>query len=628
MAADPPLIALQDAALRFGSQPLFEGLSVGLGPDQRSCLVGRNGSGKSTLLKALAGEQPLDQGTLFHKPGARVAYLPQDPVMPKGHTVGAYVAGGLVAAQQGADAADGGHHLVLSVLEKVQLATDTLVDNLSGGESRRAAIARALISEADVLLLDEPTNHLDLTTIEWLEETVARFRGAILVISHDRAFLRRVTSSVLWLDRGRIHKLNRNFADFDAWSADLLAQEEVARHKLEREIKREEHWLHRGVTARRARNEGRLKRLQDLRQKRREWVAAAGTAKLATAASSDGGTLVIEAKDLDKSYGAREEGGRPLVLVRGFSTRIRRRERIGIIGPNGAGKSTLVRLLIGDLAPDRGSLRLGSNIKPLYFDQRRAQLDLESSLWRNLVPDGGDSLMVQGRQRHVVSYLRDFLFHDEQARQPVRTLSGGERNRLLLARLFAQPSNLLVLDEPTNDLDMETLDLLEDVLDQYDGTLLLVSHDRDFLDRLVNGIIAVEGGGRIQDYAGGYQDYLSQRKGAEREARQERRSSGKAVDAAPKTASKATAVKLSYKQQRELDQLPEQIDALTEKIAELNVKLAQSDFFAKDPEAFAAAAEALSKAQDDLMASEERWLELEALKEELDAQRESLAAKK
>ncbi|MEM7170728.1 MAG: ATP-binding cassette domain-containing protein [Pseudomonadota bacterium] len=626
MPPAPPLIALQDAGLRFGPQPLFESLDLGLGSDERACLVGRNGCGKSTLLRTLAGQQPLDSGQRIVKPGARVIYLPQEPAFSLDESVFDFVAQGL--PNMSLEQRESSDHRVDAVLERVKLQGTRQTTSLSGGEGRRAAIARAMVGEADVLLLDEPTNHLDLTTIEWLEDLLARFRGALMIISHDRTFLEKTTNRVLWLDRGHLRRLDQGFAKFESWVENLNSEEAQNLHKLEREIKREEKWLHRGVTARRARNEGRLKRLQRLRSQRREWVQSPGKAKLAAANAEGGGNLVIEAKNLEKSYAGQSddpsEGKQTSkAIIRGFSTRIRRGDRIGIIGPNGAGKTTLVRLLIGDLAPDRGSLRLGTQLTPLYFDQRRASLEPDDSLWQNLVPGGGDSLMVQGRQRHVVSYLKDFLFDEGQARQPVRSLSGGERNRLLLARLFAQPSNLLILDEPTNDLDLETLDLLEDVLALYEGTLLLVSHDRDFLDRLVNGIIAVEGDGEIQEYAGGYRDYLVQR-------RQSQSPSAPKDKTAPKKSgppkAKSAAKKLSYNQQRELDQLPAKIDALENHITALNERLADPTFFEADPKAFETKAQALTTAQAELAHLEERWLELESLKDELAQERVDTAA--
>jgi ATP-binding cassette subfamily F protein uup len=625
MAPPVPLIALHEARVAFGQRPLFNSLSMGLSRGDRACLVGRNGSGKSTLLKVLAGVQELDGGSRFVQPGITVAYLPQDPHFEPGGTVADHVAAGL-----GADHADDPttRHQVDAMLARLNLDGNRQLAELSGGEGRRCALARALIREPDVLLLDEPTNHLDLPTIEWIEDELARFKGALLVISHDRTFLNNLTRNTLWLDRGRVQRLDKSFTHFEDWSQEILARESQEQHRLDRQIHREEKWLQRGVTARRKRNEGRLARLQDLRAKRRDWLSAPGTAKLAVDTAEGGGDVVIEAKEISKTYpdGA---GGRK-TIIENFSTRIKRGERIGILGPNGAGKSTLVKMLIGSLAPESGSIKLGTNLKPVYFDQRREALDPNTTLWRSLAPDGGDSIMVQGIQRHVVAYLRDFLFEDDQARQPVRTLSGGEKNRLLLSRLFANPSNLIVLDEPTNDLDMETLDLLLDVLDSYKGTLLLVSHDRDFLDRLVTSIIAVEGDGKVQEYVGGYSDYLARRRAEadpeanESEARKpSRRNVGQGQTAEP---GKGSARKLSYKDQRELDSLPAKIEKITGRISEIEASLADPKLYADDPGTFSGLAAKLDAAKNELNAAEERWLELEERREALSSDKSSSRA--
>ncbi len=615
MAPPAPLVALNAATIGFGGTTLFEGLSLGLDRGERACLVGRNGSGKSTLLKLLAGAIEPDAGERFQQPGATVTYLPQDPTPPPGQSVANYVAAGFEETL-GADAP--ARHRVEAVLARVGLAGDRELGALSGGEGRRAALARALVGEPGVLLLDEPTNHLDLPTIEWLEEELLRFKGALLTISHDRAFLNRLSRVTLWLDRGRLRRLDAGFAHFETWAEELMAREAEARHKLERKIVREERWLQRGVTARRRRNQGRLARLEALRRDRADWLLQPGTAMLEAATTGKRSDLVIEANGLSKSYPAPEGGERR--VLRDFSTRIRRGDRIGIIGPNGAGKTTLVRLLIGDLAPDAGELRLAAGLTPLYFDQRRESLDPETTLWRALVPGGGDSIMVRGRQRHVVSYLRDFLFDEGQARQPVKTLSGGERNRLLLARLFARPSDLIVLDEPTNDLDLETLDLLVEVLDDYAGTLIMVSHDRDYLDSLATGIFALEGApggapggdGRAVEYAGGYSDYLVQRRGDPAPSPK-----SETTRNVPPTRPKSAPRKLGYRDQRALDRLPGEIEALGREVAALEAKLADPGFYGRDPAGFETATRGLAARRDELAAAEERWLELEARHETL-----------
>jgi ATP-binding cassette subfamily F protein uup len=617
MPPAPPLASLRAARITFGGAPLFDDVTLSVGRGDRACLVGRNGSGKSTLLKALAGEIELDGGERFVQPGARIAYLPQNPVFVADETVARYVARGL-PAPDAAEAQTAGDYRVDAVLERLGLDGTRRLGTLSGGEGRRAALARALVGEPDLLLLDEPTNHLDLPTIEWLEETLNGFAGGLLLISHDRALLRHLSRRVLWLDRGTLRELNEGFEAFDAWASAVLEAEEEAARRLDRKIAAETHWLHRGITARRKRNEGRLRRLQALRRQRAERIKAAGRAKLELGAAETGGQLVIEAQDLGKSYPAAEgePGGRERVILRGFSTRILRGDRIGIIGPNGAGKTTLVKLLTGAMPPDEGAVRLGTNLKTVYLDQhRRAELDDRATLWETLAPAGGDSVMVHGRQRHVVAYLRDFLFDERQALMPVASLSGGERARLLLAKLFTAPSNLIVLDEPTNDLDIETLDLLQEVLDEYDGTLLLVSHDRDFLDRLVTSVIAIEGDGKAVEYAGGYTDYRRQRPADP--------AAPAAKPAAKDPAHPSSArrnrqpTRLSYKEQRELDGLPARIEALAREIAELEGRLADPSLYGRDPDAFDRSARRLEAARAELEAAELRWLELEEKREAL-----------
>jgi ATP-binding cassette subfamily F protein uup len=607
----PPLIALRQARLSFDNRPLFDDLTLALYRRDRVCLVGRNGSGKSTLLRVLAGTQDLDAGERFLQPGTAVAFLPQapeidDPAYDAALSVDDYLR--LDVYDQDRDRSAE----AAALIDALDLKAGSKLGTLSGGEARRAAIARGLLARSEVLLLDEPTNHLDIATIEWLERRLAGYRGALLLISHDRAFLERTVEQTLWLDRGTLRRLEKPFSQFEAWAADLQAAEEQARHKLDRRIAREEHWLTHGVTARRKRNQGRLRQLRELRRERAAWLSAPASVKMTLAGGAKGGDLVIEATGLSKSFAL--PNGTSRVIVEDFSTRIRRRDRIGVIGSNGAGKTTLVRLLIGEIVPDGGTVRHGHGLASVYFDQKREALDPQATLWETLVPGGGDSLMVQGRQRHVVSYLRDFLFSEVQARQPVRSLSGGERSRLLLARLFARPANLIVLDEPTNDLDMETLDLLEAVLGDYDGTLLMVSHDRDFLDRLATGIILMEGDGRAQEFAGGYRDAVEQfgkaSKGGGRDKNAPRRKKGAERPRAP-------GRKLSYKDQRELESLPEKIEALETDIESLRLKLADPELYRNNPDEFTAFSQALAAHETALREAEERWLELETLKEAL-----------
>jgi len=598
--AAPPLLALRDVRLTFGGTPLFEGVTTWVGRGDKTCLVGRNGSGKSTLLKVLAGEILPDAGERFVQPGSRVAMLPQDPALD-GATIRDYVAHGLPEAER--------HqvHRVEAMLDALKLDGGRDPAQLSGGEGRRCALARALVGEPDALLLDEPTNHLDLPTILWLEQWLASFQGAVVAISHDRRFLETVSGRTLWLERGLVRRSESGFAAFPAWQEEVFAAEESELARMGTRLRQEMHWLARGVTARRKRNMGRLRALQTLRSERARRLGAKmdgeRLAKLAAEAGDISGRLVIEAKNLAKSYG---DG----VVIADFSTRILRGDRVGLIGPNGAGKTTLLRMLTGELAPDAGSVRLGTNIEAAVFDQRRQSLDPEKSVWDTLTDGRGDNVWVRGRPQHVVGYMKDFLFSEAQAMTPVRALSGGERNRLLLAKLLAKPSNLLVLDEPTNDLDMDTLDLLEEVLADYDGTLLVVSHDRDFLDRLVTSVIAVEGGGIVGEYVGGYSDYLAQRPPPAGAAKP--RPNAAQAPARPKA-----ATKLSYNDARELDGLPGRIDALTAEIAGLEALLADGGLYGRDRARFDGAAARVDLARGELQAAEDRWLDLETRREDL-----------
>jgi ATP-binding cassette subfamily F protein uup len=598
--ASPPLLSLRDVRLTFGGTPLFEGVTTWVGRGDKTCLVGRNGSGKSTLLKVMAGQIQADSGEVFVQPGARIAYLPQDPT-PDADTVGAYVVGGLPADERDQT------YRAEALLAELGVDPGRSTLGMSGGEARRAALARALVGEPDALLLDEPTNHLDLPAILWLEERLKGYNGALVVISHDRRFLDSVSKQTLWLEQGLVRRAEFGFAGFAAWQEETYAAAEAELERMDNLLRRELHWLARGVTARRKRNMGRLRALNGLRQERAQSFAqrqdAERRALLAVESGDVSGRQVIEAVRIGKSYGERQ-------IVDGFSTRILRGDRVGLIGPNGAGKTTLLRLLTGDLAPDEGVVRLGTNLEPAYFDQRRDRLDPDRSVWDTLTDGRGDNVWVHGTPRHVVGYMKDFLFSENQARTPVSALSGGERNRLLLAKLLAKPSNLLILDEPTNDLDMDTLDLLEEMLADYDGTLLVVSHDRDFLDRLVTSVIAVEGDGTICEYAGGYSDYLAQRPAKAAEA-------PKAEPRSEPVARTKVSAKLGYKDQRELDELPGRLEKLAGEIARLEAELADPGLYERNPGRFDSAVARLDAARGELAAAEERWLELETLKEEL-----------
>ncbi|MGB0749901.1 MAG: ABC-F family ATP-binding cassette domain-containing protein [Magnetospiraceae bacterium] len=599
--APTPLTALRDVAVTFGGGPLFENISLVVHRGERACLVGRNGCGKSTLLKVMAGLLEPDAGNLDRTPGSTARYLPQEPAFTPGATIADHVAGGLFHADEG--------HEVDRILDHFRLRGDAETNALSGGEARRADLARALVGAPDLLLLDEPTNHLDLPTILGLEEELSRFPGAIVMISHDRAFLGALTKRMFWMDRGVLRSRDAGFAAFETWAEEVAREEEAELNRLNVKLKEETRWLQRGVTARRKRNMGRLRALYDLRGQRQEMLASRERDMTFTAsAGASGGKIVIEAKEVSKTYGER-------TILKPFSTRILRGDRVGIIGPNGAGKTTLLRILTGDLPPDTGEVKLGTNLTPTYFDQRRDSLNLDDTPWETLCPKGGDQVMVGERPRHVVSYLRDFLFDDAQARAKVRTLSGGERNRLLLAKVLARPTNLLVLDEPTNDLDMETLDLLLEVLSDYAGTLLLVSHDRDFIDRLVTNVMVFEGDGAVAEHAGGYSDYLARQ--PEKAPAAAAPAKKAATPAAAKPARPKKAAKLGYKDQRELESLPGTIAALETEIAALEQTLADADLFTKNPDRFQQATDRLTAAQGEREAAEERWLELEMLREAL-----------
>ncbi|MBS0518879.1 MAG: ATP-binding cassette domain-containing protein [Proteobacteria bacterium] len=601
--APPPLLALSGIRYHLGGQPILDGVDLSIAPGERLSLVGRNGAGKSTLLRILAGEPIADGGTRFAQPGVAIATLPQEPDFTGHASVAHYVASAL------ADSLGPSDYRVEALLEEMALDGTRDPAHLSGGEARRAALARALVAEPDVMLLDEPTNHLDLPTIEWLEAKLGAWKGAYVLVSHDRRFLSTLTRAVLWLDRGIVRRLDRGYDAFDEWSSDILEREATERHKLDRLIERETEWAGKSIRARRTRNEGRLRALGELRKQRRQQIGPVGRATIETGAAEQSGSLAITARNISKRFGDK-------VIVRDFSTRIFRRDRVGLIGPNGAGKTTLLRMLIGEIEPDTGSVKLGANLMPVVIDQRRVALDPDKTPWE-ILADRNDHVLVRGQQRHVMTYLREYLFRDEQARQPVRTLSGGERNRLLLAKALAAPSNMLVLDEPTNDLDADTLDLLQEALSDYDGTVLLVSHDRDFLDRLVTSTIALEGDGAAIEYAGGYSDYLAQRGPREPSAAASAEKAEKREKPAPARDSAPPKQRLGYKRERALAELPKKIEALQAEITALNDALADASLYSRDPKAFAAKSSRLASAQAEVDAAETEWLELEMLREEL-----------
>ncbi len=602
--AKPPLLALRDVSLTFGGDPLFEGASFSVGEGDRLCLVGRNGSGKSTLLKIAAGLIGHDAGERFVQPGKRIAYLPQDPDLSGYDSLADYAA---------ADVGDDERYKADMAIEGLRLNGELSPKTASGGEKRRAALARLLASDPDLMLLDEPTNHLDITAIEWLEETLKATRTGFVLISHDRALMANVTKGTLWLDRGVVRRNEKGFAAFEDWRDKTHEEEDAALHKLDRKIKREEHWITHGVSGRRKRNVRRVADLAALREQKSTHTHRSGTAAMVLDSGSSSGKLVVDAKEITKSFGER-------TLIEDFSIKIVRGDRVAMVGPNGAGKTTLLKILMGELVPDEGTIRIGSNLQIATLDQTRA-LDEGQTLWEALTEDkllgvkgSNDQILVRGRPKHVVGYLKEFLFDEKQARGPVSSLSGGERARLMLAKIMARESNLLILDEPTNDLDIETLDLLQDLLGEYDGTLLLVSHDRDFIDRIATSTIAMEGGGSVIEYAGGWSDYLSQRGGKADPALEGRRTATPAPNATPKPTAPQSK-KMSFKQTHRLEKLPGEMKLLEAEIAKLEEVLVDPTLYARDPARFDKATRALGERQAALAAAEEEWLTLEELRE-------------
>ncbi|EJJ25457.1 ABC-F family ATP-binding cassette domain-containing protein [Rhizobium sp. CF142] len=604
----PPILKLDDIFLSFGGAPLLAGAALQVESGDKICLVGRNGSGKSTLLKIAAGLVDAQSGEVFRHPASTVRYLEQAPDFADFETVQAYAEAGLGPGDD--------PYRVSYLLSHLGLTGEENPKNLSGGEARRAALARVLAPEPDILLLDEPTNHLDLPTIEWLEGELQKTRSALVLISHDRRFLEKVSTATVWLDRGTSRRLDKGFAFFEAWRDQVLEAEELEQHKLGKAIEREEHWLRYGVTARRKRNMRRLGELQTMRSQYRGHKGPQGTVQASASDAQESGKLVIEADKITKSY-----DDRPIVAP--FSIRVHRGDCIGLVGPNGAGKTTLLKMLTGQLAPDSGTVKLGTNLDIATLDQKREDLNLDDTLANYLTDGRGENLLVNGEQRHVTGYMKEFLFQPEQARTPIKNLSGGERARLMLARILSRPTNLLILDEPTNDLDIETLDLLQEIVTGFAGTVILVSHDRDFLDRTVTSTIAPANpeapDGRWIEYAGGYSDMLAQRKGAAEERRRAEKAAEKPkaqeTAAAAPSASKA---KLSYKQKFALENLPKEMAKAEVEIGKREEKMADPSLFTKDPATFNRLASEMEKLRESLTKMEEEWLELEMLREELE----------
>ncbi len=605
----PPILKLDDVFLSFGGTPLLAGAALQVEPGDKICLVGRNGSGKSTLLKIAAGLVEAQSGEVFRHPSSTVRYLEQAPDFTGFKTVQAYAEAGLGPGDD--------HYRVTYLLSHLGLTGEEDPQNLSGGEARRAALARVLAPEPDILLLDEPTNHLDLPTIEWLEGELQKSRSALVLISHDRRFLEKVSTATVWLDRGASRRLDRGFAHFEAWRDQVLEAEELEQHKLGKAIEREEHWLRYGVTARRKRNMRRLGELQTMRTQYRGHKGPQGTVQATVSDAQESGKLVIEAEKITKTF-----GDRPIVAP--FSIRVHRGDCIGLVGPNGAGKTTLLKMLTGQLLPDSGTVKLGTNLEIATLDQKREDLNPEETLAHYLTDGRGENLLVNGEQRHVTGYMKEFLFQPEQARTPIRNLSGGERARLMLARIMSRPANLLILDEPTNDLDIETLDLLQEIVAGFPGTVILVSHDRDFLDRTVTSTIAPAvpdaPDGRWIEYAGGYSDMRAQRKGAIDERRKAEKAGERAKpqEAAASAETAKGKGKLSYKQKFALENLPKEMAKAEAEIAKREERMADPSLFSKDPTTFNRLAAEMEKFRDSLTKMEEEWLELEMLREELE----------
>ena len=596
--ARAPLLQLNDISLTFGGDPVFAGLDLVVPTGDRVALVGRNGSGKSTLMKVMAGLVEADSGSRVVPPGASVGYMEQDPTMEGYATLGDYAASGLD---------EGEAYKVEMVAEGLKFDPSGAVSTASGGERRRAALAKLMAEAPELMLLDEPTNHLDIEAIAWLEAELKQTRRAFVLISHDRAFLRELTRATLWVDRGKVRRNEQGFEHFEAWRDKLWEEEDQQRHKMDRKIKSEARWAVEGISARRKRNQGRVRALQDLRAERSSMIKRTGSAAMALEAGPKSGRKVIEAESLSKSFGDKP-------IVNNFSLRVLRGDRVAFVGPNGVGKTTLLKMLMKQDQPDAGDVQHGTNLVPAVFDQTRSQLDPNMTLWESLAGDPdmrvsgkADQILVRGQPKHVVGYLKEFLFDEAQARAPVRSLSGGEKARLLLAKIMARESNLLVLDEPTNDLDIETLDLLQELLDDYDGTVLLVSHDRDFLDRVATTTIAMEGNGRATVYAGGWSDYRAQRAETVKEEEEAVIKKPSTKSEKPKSSQKSG---LTFTEQHRLDALPAEMERLEAEIAKLEGLMADPELYTREPVKFQKATEALTQRQEKLSAAEMEWLEL------------------
>ncbi len=600
MVTEAPIYTIRGAKLSFGLNPLFTNVDLYINRGDKICLVGRNGCGKSTLLKVIAQEIEPDDAEFFIQPGVRIGYMPQEPDFSGFKTLREVVEAGLPKNEQNQT------YRADKLIEYFAINENQNPEQSSGGERRKAALARALINEPDILLLDEPTNHLDITTIEKLEDLIKKFNGAVIVISHDRMFLDHISQTTFWLDRGTLRRNNKGFGAFEEWEDQVIEQEIIEQKALNKKIAEETEWLHKGVTARRRRNMGRLRRLQQLRQERREQIKMTGSVNLEAETADLRSKLVIEAKHISKSFGDRE-------IIKDFSIRVIKGNKIGIVGPNGSGKTTLIKLLTKRLEPDSGFVRIGKNLEEAYFDQNRITLDPKKTLWKTLCNEG-DHIWVRGHFRHVVAYLKDFLFKPDQAQCPVSTLSGGEKNRLMLAVALAKQSNFLVLDEPTNDLDMDTLDLLQEVLDDYEGTILIVSHDRDFMDKVATSLIYMRGDGTVYEHVGSYSELLEKLKGLP-----PKNNNKKTVNKEePKVREKNKTQKLSYKEQYMLENLPKEIEKLAAENKAIEVALGNSNLYTDDPQKFDELTTKLADNKEKLEEMENQWLEIQMKADELE----------
>ena len=591
-----PCYSIKNMHLHFGLNPLFEDVSLHIKKGDKICLIGRNGSGKSTLLKIIAGLIDIDDGEVYSEPGLKIAYMNQESDLSGFDTLKSYILSGLQNPQEEGYKAD-------ILIDSLDILASQDVQTASGGEKKKAALAHALVQEPDVLLLDEPTNHLDIATIEKLEDIIKNFSGAVIVISHDRRFLSNISTSTLWLDRGKMHANDKGYSFFNEWQEEIINQEIIEQKNLNKRIQEETEWLHKGVTARRKRNMGRLRRLIALREERKNQIKQVGKVKMEADKGAIQSKMISEAKHISKSFGDR-------LIVDNFSTRILRGNKIGIVGPNGAGKSTLIKLLTKRLEPDSGFVRIAKNLEEGYFDQNRIELDPKKTLWKTLCPEG-DHIFVRGAYRHVVSYLKDFLFTSAQANSPVGILSGGEKNRLMLAVILSKPSNFLVLDEPTNDLDIDTLDLLQEVLDEYDGTVLIVSHDRDFLDKVAVSLLYMKGDGKVIEHVGTYSELIASLKQVEpKKIVQKEKVKETSLTKEPLVQKQK---KLTFTQKHQLEKLPAEIDSLTKKATLLEEKLNDPMFYQKNLDEFNKTAQDLALIKAEIEAKETLWLELEML---------------